>query len=282
MGNSPPVLHTLLPAGQTVDVWHGFLSMDKSGQFLYYKDAGAGANETSQLHQINLAAGGIVWSTPGHGEGWGNTPTLVDSQGNIYAGFQDVDFDPDGLPGSGDEYVASTLEKYSPAGLLLWQAQFNGGGAWWHGGMALDPTEQFIYTQNRGGAPGLLNPMGGINQFSTLTGAWNWSAYNQPAVDPGNTLGDGFGAPVVDGAGHIYCVDHNGTFVQIDPLGNIISAVDGHHNGSWGSPMITAEGTVITVSDNGNIVAWTIPEPGTIALMCLGLLGMLSRLRKKR
>ena len=271
VGNSPPVLHTLLPAGQTVDVWQGFLSMDSTGTFLYYKDNGAGANETSQLHQINLAAGGIVWSTPPHGEGWGNTPTLVDSMGNIYAGFQDV-----------DAVGASTLEKYSPAGVLLWQTAFNGGGAWWHGGMALDPTEQFIYTQTRGGPAGALNPMGGISQFDTLTGVWNWSVHNQPAIDPGNTIGDGFGSPVVDGAGFIYSVDANGTFSEIDPLGNIIFAVDGHHTSSWGSPMITAEGTVVTIGDGGNIVAWTVPEPGTMALMGLGLLGILSRFRKRK
>jgi hypothetical protein len=283
---APQALVQPLPS---VDTWHGFVAIDPTALggagTLYYKDMGnpAGANETSVLYAVN-PAGGIIWQTPPHGEGWGNIPPLVDSQGNIYQGFQDVDFDPDGQPGTGDEYSASTLEKYSPAGVMLWQAQFNGGGAWWHGGYALDPTEQFIYTQTRGGPPG-ANPMGGITQFNTANGIPNWSVYTQPAgPDPGGTIGDGFGAPAVDGAGFVYSVDHNGTFSSISPGGAVMFAVDGHHTSSWASPMISSETKhVYTTGDGGNIVCWApIPEPMTMTLIGLGLLGILSRIRRKK
>ncbi len=280
VGNSPPVLHTLLPAGQTVDVWHGFLSMDAQGQFLYYKDAGvAGVNETSQLHCINRAAGGIVWSTAPHGDGWGNTPTLVDTAGDIYAGFQDVDFDPNGIPNDGDEYVASTLEKYNPGGGLVWQMQFNGGGAWWHGGVAMSPDEQVIYALGRGGNPG-AGAMGGLTAVDANTGAILWTVYTQtPLALPGE-IGDCFGAPAVDGDGNIFGVDHNGTFFGVTPAGTVMFGVDGAHTSSWASPAILSDGTIITTGDEGNIVAWTVPEPSIFLLAGLGLLALLRRRKK--
>jgi len=177
-----------------------------------------------------------------------------------------VAFDPDGVPGSGDEYNCSTLEKYGPGGGLLWTMEFRGGDAWWNGGLAMSPDEQVVYTCTRGGGPGQrggvgpVYPMGGLTAVDANTGVYLWTVYNF-AGDGTATIGDHFGSPVVDVGGYVYAVTAHGVFYSTDSAGNIVFAIEDPvnpwpHSQQWASPMITMEGVVITVGDEGNIIAW--------------------------
>jgi outer membrane protein assembly factor BamB len=222
-------------------------SMNAAEDRVYYTAGGA-------VLAVDVATGNTVWSNVfGPNQAWSDEKEpIVDDAGNLYAGLGGITNEPD----------YDILVSLQADGTTRWIYDFGVNGAWDGGGYALSADGSTIYC-------GVGADLGGIVAVNTADGTEKWRA------SVGNTKGGCVVAAgdmvigVFNDSGNAAAVgirDDNtaGTTVWTVPL-NIA-------NDSWSWPTILENGDVIVEAENGVIARLTIPEPGMLGALMIGLL----------
>jgi outer membrane protein assembly factor BamB len=226
-------------------------SMSADGSKIYYK------TETGDIVGVNTADGSTIFTYTAGANGWGGQDPIVDDSGNVYCQLRGLEAAPD------DDVVVSL----SPTGAVNWTYTFT-GHPMDHGGLALCEAQMTLYVSNNDG----------IKALNTSDGTEKWSSTGVNAIKGGIAVGAGNMIMAVARQGAsapeatVVGVKDNGT------SGDLVWQVplDAGQD-SWSGPVILENGDVVVCTDGGEIARVTVPEPGVLGALVLGLLLLIRR-----
>jgi outer membrane protein assembly factor BamB len=227
-------------------------SMNAAEDTVYYTAGGV-------VLAVDVATGNTIWSNVfGTNQAWSDEKEpIVDDSGNLYAALGGLTNEPDN----------DILVSMQSDGTIRWVYDFGVNDAWQGGGYALNPEGRTIYCT-------VGNDLGGVIAINTLDGTEKWRA----------TVGNTKGGPVVAAGNMIISVfNDNGNAAAIGirddgTAGTTVWNVPLNiANDSWSWPTILENGDMIVEAENGVIARLTIPEPGMLGALILGLLLLFRR-----
>jgi outer membrane protein assembly factor BamB len=226
-------------------------SMSADGSKIYYK------TETGDIVGVNTADGSTIFTYTAGANGWGGQDPIVDDSGNVYCQLRGLEAAPD------DDVVVSL----SPTGAVNWTYTFT-GHPMDHGGLALCEAQMTLYVSSDNG----------ITALNTSDGTEKWTSTGVNAIKGGIAVGAGNMIMAVARQGAsapeatVVGVKDNGT------SGDLVWQVplDAGQD-SWSGPVILENGDVVVCTDGGEIARVTVPEPGVLGALVLGLLLLIRR-----
>jgi outer membrane protein assembly factor BamB len=226
-------------------------SMNADGSKIYYK------TETGDIVGVNTADGSTIFTDTSGANGWGGQDPIVDDSGNVYCQLRGLEAAPD------DDVVVSL----SPTGAVNWTYTFT-GHPMNHGGLALCEAQMTLYVSSDLG----------ITALNTADGTEKWTTTGVQELKGGIAVGAGnmiMGVARQGGTAPeatVIGVKDNGT------SGDLVWQVplDAGQD-SWSGPVILENGDVVVCTDGGEIARITVPEPGVLGALVLGLLLLIRR-----
>jgi len=226
-------------------------SLNADGSALYYK------TEQGEIVGVDTSDGSTIFSVTNGAAGWGGQDPIVDDAGNVYGATRGTDTVP------ADDVVVSL----TPAGAINWTYTFT-GHPMDHGGMALSEDQATLYVSSNEG----------ITALNTADGTMKWTTTGVNQIKGGLAVGagnmimavarQGASAPEAAAIG----VKDNGTSGDLVWQVPLDAGVD-----SWSGPVLLANGDVVVLTDGGEIARITVPEPGVLGALILGLLLLIRR-----
>jgi outer membrane protein assembly factor BamB len=220
---------------------------------LYYK------TEQGEIVGVDTSDGSTIFSDTTGAAGWGGQDPIVDDAGNVYCALRGTDAVPD------DDVVVSL----TPTGAVNWTFTFT-GHPMDHGGLALSEDQATLYVSHNLGISA-LNTADGTEKWITATDVVK-PIKGCIAVGAGNMLmavaRQGASSPEATAVG----VKDNGTSGDLVWQVPLDAGVD-----SWSGPVLLANGDVVVLTDGGEIARITLPEPGVLGALILGMLLLIRR-----